>query len=343
MNDKTALATTPQAHLLPAGADPNIDAQAIEDRLANRSANTTRAYTQAINEFNHWRQDAKITDGLIREYLHHLSARVSEQTGKPLSVATIRAKSDGHKVRPQSLGDRLTCSAQRVTPLYPELSGKRSQANTGRGQVTGIQHDPMVEIVVRCEIEDSMAGWRDAALIRTMFDGMLRISEACAAEVEHIEFATGGKTQRNGNPGDTALKDRSNRNRESNRVSFPRHCQSHKAVHGVCPHSRRPIVSRFHVQAQEPSHRTSQCQRSRPALPLKHGQKPLGSMGLFLAILLRVGTAQTLAEKGASLVEMQNAGRWKSSDMPAHYSRGQAAQKNAVAKYIYGQAENAIL
>ena len=149
MNDKTALATTPQAHLLPAGADPNIDAQAIEDRLANRSANTTRAYTQAINEFNHWRQDAKITDGLIREYLHHLSARVPEQTGKPLSVATIRAKVTAIKSDLKAFGLSHVFGPKSDAALS-RIIRERSQANTGRGQVTGIQHDPMVEIVVRC-------------------------------------------------------------------------------------------------------------------------------------------------------------------------------------------------
>ena len=92
MNDKTALTTTTDAQTLPAGADPNLDAQAIVDRLANRAKNTTRVYAHAINEFNTWRQDAEITDDLIRDYLHHLAARVSQSTGKPLSVTTIRAK-----------------------------------------------------------------------------------------------------------------------------------------------------------------------------------------------------------------------------------------------------------
>ena len=46
----------------------------------------------------------------------------------------------------------------------------------------------------------------------------------------------------------------------------------------------------------------------------------------------RIGTAQSLVEKGAGLVDLQNAGRWKSADMPAHYTRGQAAGKGAVAR-----------
>ena len=44
----------------------------------------------------------------------------------------------------------------------------------------------------------------------------------------------------------------------------------------------------------------------------------------------RIGTAQSLAEKGAGLVDLQNAGRY----MPAHYTRGQAAGKGAVARLL---------
>ncbi len=42
---------------------------------------------------------------------------------------------------------------------------------------------------------------------------------------------------------------------------------------------------------------------------------------------------QDLAADGASLVELMQAGRWKSSSMPALYTRSQAAGRGAVAKY----------
>ena len=42
---------------------------------------------------------------------------------------------------------------------------------------------------------------------------------------------------------------------------------------------------------------------------------------------------QDLTAQGAGLVAIMNAGRWKSERMPAHYSRGQAAGRGAVARY----------
>ena len=51
---------------------------------------------------------------------------------------------------------------------------------------------------------------------------------------------------------------------------------------------------------------------------------------------LRVGGAQSLAAAGASIVEMQTAGRWQSPSMPGRYARGQLAARGAVAKLRYG-------
>ena len=60
--------------------------------------------------------------------------------------------------------------------------------------------------------------------------------------------------------------------------------------------------------------------------------KRAGLDGRYRGHSPRVGMALDLAENGASLVEMQHAGRWKSPVMPAHYTRSQRAKRSAVAK-----------
>ena len=47
---------------------------------------------------------------------------------------------------------------------------------------------------------------------------------------------------------------------------------------------------------------------------------------------LRIGAAQSLVAANASLVEAQQAGRWKSPTMPAHYARHQQAKHGAVSR-----------
>ena len=61
-----------------------------------------------------------------------------------------------------------------------------------------------------------------------------------------------------------------------------------------------------------------------------------GAQGRISGHSLRVGGAQSLTTAGASLVEMQVAGRWQSPVMPGRYAQGQLAQQGAVARLRYG-------
>ena len=58
-----------------------------------------------------------------------------------------------------------------------------------------------------------------------------------------------------------------------------------------------------------------------------------GVDGFIAGHSLRVGSAVALAQAGASVVEMQIAGRWKSSQMPAHYAKSELAERGAIARY----------
>lgn len=50
---------------------------------------------------------------------------------------------------------------------------------------------------------------------------------------------------------------------------------------------------------------------------------------------LRIGSAMSLVRAGASLVETQQAGRWASPLMPAHYARNEIVARGAVARLRY--------
>ena len=45
----------------------------------------------------------------------------------------------------------------------------------------------------------------------------------------------------------------------------------------------------------------------------------------------------TLAQAGASVIDMQNAGRWKSPQMPAHYAKAELAERGAIARFKDGK------
>lgn len=62
-----------------------------------------------------------------------------------------------------------------------------------------------------------------------------------------------------------------------------------------------------------------------------------GVEGFISGHSLRVGSAVSLAQAGASVVDMQVAGRWKSSQMPAHYAKAELAERGAIARFKDGK------
>ena len=70
-----------------------------------------------------------------------------------------------------------------------------------------------------------------------------------------------------------------------------------------------------------------------------HRAERAGIDGRVSGHSLRVGSAQSLAAAGVGLVELQEAGDWKSPNMPSYYARNQLAARGAVARLRHGVGE----
>ena len=64
-----------------------------------------------------------------------------------------------------------------------------------------------------------------------------------------------------------------------------------------------------------------------------------GLDGSFSTHSPRIGMAEDLCESGASILEMQHAGRWKTTKMPWLYTRNLQAAKGAIARYYERENE----
>ena len=194
----------------------------------------------------------------------------------------------------------------------------------GRGQVDALTWEQVERVCVKAESDGTLSGLRDSALIRMMSDGLLRISEAVAIDVDHIEggalFIPKSKTDTNGKGvhlyvGDATLHalDVYCRNAEIytdalfRRVRWYNHIGSER----LTPEGAR--------------------------LAIKKRATDAGIEGFISGHSLRVGAAVSLARAGASVVEMQVAGRWESDAMPAHYASAELVSRGAVAKYKYNK------
>ncbi len=58
-----------------------------------------------------------------------------------------------------------------------------------------------------------------------------------------------------------------------------------------------------------------------------------GVKGFISGHSLRVGSAISLAQAGATVVDMKVAGRWKSSQMPAYYAKTELADRGVIARF----------
>ena len=199
---------------------------------------------------------------------------------------------------------------------------KRDTENRGNGQVDGLDWTA-VEVVCRfAESEQSVKGYRDSALIRLMSDCLLRVSEVVAVNVEDLQgnalIVQSSKTDQEGKGEALYVGPRT---LEIIKI----YCEKANIPSGAL---FRRIVRGDHIQASRLT-----ANGARRAIVV--WADVAGIDGFISGHSLRIGSAVSLAQAGASVVEMQGAGRWKSPQMPAHYARGKEAERGAVARYRY--------
>ena len=156
-----------------------------------------------------------------------------------------------------------------------------------------------------------------AALIRLMSDCLLRISEAVAVNVGDLYKNT--------------LRIKSSKTDQEGRgeVLIDRYCTKAEIQSGAL---FRHIRRGDHVQSGRLT--TVSARRI-----IQARAKAAGVEGFISGHSLRVGSAVSLAQAGASVVDMQNAGRWKSPQMPAHYAKAELAERGAVARFFFGKGK----
>ena len=213
-------------------------------------------------------------------------------------------------------------STAKWTTTDKRLITIKRDAPESNGQVDGLDWSD-VDVVCRLSALDGSArGLRDAAMIRLMSDCLLRLSEAVAVDVEDVQENTltvqRSKTDQTGEGATLYIGDETKQLIQRYREIA---CITEGALF-------RRIRRGDHMTEQRLS-----VNGARNAI--KDAATLAGIEGFISGHSLRVGSAVSLAKAGASVVEMQQAGRWKSPQMPAHYARAQEAERGAVARYRY--------
>ena len=319
--------TTPNTNALevssstPSGAGPlaRISAGARELAAASISANTRAAYQGQLQRLYDYLDGQPLTDDTLAEYLTSL-----HDVGKSPAVA-------GQLVAAVRFQSKTTGQPSPVGPVSQAvLAGlRRKGKGRGRGQVKGVRwRDADIMAALAANGNDSLAGLRDASIIATMSDAMLRVSELCALVVEDVIFEPDG----------------------SGRLTI-RFSKSDPEGKGAVQYLGPRTVKRIRAWLEKAGFSTGPLFR-RVRRGDVCGNQPLSVSGLRLMLKrraaaadiegrvsghsLRVGSAQSLVANGATSVEMQVDGRWSSPQMPGHYARAQLAGRGAVARLRYG-------
>lgn len=302
--------TLPTWQPLPATNDLSLMAVSI-------AANTRRSYLGALRLFE--RSGQPRTDEGIATYLESLFEAGRSPACASLLTAALRftANLAGEKSPMGPLTERT-------------LAGfRRSGATRGRGQVGGISWEEVDAIIDYLHTQPRMLrNVRDRALIGIMSDALLRVGEAQALEVSHINttdhtlVVARSKTDQEGRGFTLYMGPRTTEDIEQWVTSadlvvgplFRSLTRRGRIMEGMSSQSIRRVI----------------CRRAKEA----------GITRWVSGHSLRIGAAQSLAAKGATLVEMQVVGRWKSPNMPAHYARSQAAKRGVVARLRYGEGND---
>ena len=281
---------------------------------ASISENTLKAYQRALAKLTTWLSGRTLSDVLLANYITEM-----HRDGKsPATIAQVVA----------AVKWQLKHQSQEVVnfPItQATLSGiRRDGKDRGRGQVDGLIWRDVERVCLLAEMENSLAGLRDAAMIRLMSDCLLRISEVVAVDVEDFTDKTltvrSSKTDQEGTGESlyicestrTVLKKYMKQADITSGAVFRRiRCGGYIQSSRLNPHSARRIIKKRAADA--------------------------GVEGFISGHSLRVGSAVSLAQAGATVVDMQVAGRWRSSQMPAHYAKAELAERGAIARFKDGK------
>ena len=275
--------------------------------------NTERAYKTATQKLEAWLDGQNLTDGLLATYITELH----RQGKSPSTIAQVVA------------AVKWTASKSRIDVVGEITQGtlagiRREGRDRGRGQVEGLIWQDVERIVAFAEADKTIAGLRDSAMIRLMSDCLLRVSEVVMVEVGDLNKTTltvrQSKTDQEGHGESLYVC-------ASTRRVIKQYRQKAGIESGVL---FRQIRRGDHVQSDgltDFSARRIIQKRSIDA----------GVEGFISGHSLRVGSAVSLARAGASVVDMQVAGRWKSSQMPAHYAKAELAERGAIARFKDGK------
>ena len=212
----------------------------------------------------------------------------------------------------------------------------RRNAGEGRGQVAGLRREDALAAAAAAGVEGTTAGLRDAALLRAMSDALLRASEVAAITTGDVDREADGS-------GRLAIR-RSKTDQEAEgavayltpatMTALDNWLRAAAAAWTSEGRYEGPLFRRVTRTGAVSGHAPLTTNAVRAVV-----RKRSAAVGVEGASghSCRVGSAQSLIERGASTAAVAIAGRWKDPGMVVRYAKAQEAGRGAVKVYFGGK------
>lgn len=312
----------------PGGTLPHLDIElaiSVFER-ADMAEETRKSYTGELRRQAEWLDGRPHTDRLLTEYLDMLDDKRRARSSAVTAVAAVRRAVrelalDGYEIAEPPAGPLAARRLKRY---------RREGAGRGRGQAGALRWKDADDMCKCAATAKDPRGIRDAALIAVVSSTLLRVSEASALDAADVTFRADGSAEL-----------------EIRRSKTDQYAEG--KAHYLTPAAAAWLREWMDTAGIESG------PLFRPVIGRRIVERRLGAAAVRAVIKrratragisrpvsghsLRVGAVLSLAERNASLVEIQIEGRWKSPAMPAYYARNQEAHQGAVARLRGGAAK----
>lgn len=276
------------------------------------------AYVNSLEGLDTWLKGKPINDESLAEYIGYIFKQGLSPSFAKTVLSAVRWRFLS-KDKPDPRGRRCRSALQNF---------RRQGIGRGRGQVDGLTWERADLLADLATQENNLYGFRDAAVIAVMSDALLRVSEAAAIDLDHVDFGVedvdGGtlyiprsKTDQMGKGATLYIRPQTLEYirtwiDNAGITEGPLFCRIKRTFMKALPNTR---INHYNIRYM-----------------LRVRAKQAGIKGRISGHSCRVGSAQSLASRQATLVEMQQVGRWASPEMPAHYAQKFTANQSVVAR-----------
>lgn len=284
-------------------------------------ANTFRAYRNALKQFSVWLDRRPLDDKLLADYARYLYED-KEQSPATIAIAIAAVNWLTKYAGRGRVAGLVTAEALKA---IRRIDAKRIESGEvkRRGQVKALTWDEVDKICELVTVQQTVRALRDSALIQLMSDCLLRVSEAVAVNVSNLRektlYIARSKTDQMGEGKHLYIT-------ILTRSAIRRYMTAANITDGA-------LFRRFLKGDKVTEERlTSASARS----IIKYWASKAQFEGIS-GHSMRVGSAVSLAQAGASVVDLQTEGRWRDSRMPAHYADAVVAEQGAIARFKEGR------